>query len=88
MNELWSLSASEVARLVKADKVLAREVADAALERLESVNPRINAIVEGRPDLVRQQADRVDSVLARGDDPGPLAGVTVTVKINIDQART
>src|SRR5262249_29882613 len=35
---------------------------------------------------VREQADRVDSVLARGNDPGPLAGVPVTVKINIDQA--
>jgi hypothetical protein len=37
-------------------------------------------------DLVRKQADRVDSVLATGNDPGPLAGVPVTVKLNIDQA--
>lgn len=28
----------------------------------------------------------MDSLLARGNDPGPLAGVPVTVKINIDQA--
>ena len=86
MSELWSLSASEVARLVRARKVSAREVADAALQRLDAVNPRINAIVDCRPELVREAADRVDSVLARGNDPGPLAGVTVTVKINIDQA--
>ena len=85
-NELWRLSASEVARLVRTRKVSAREVADAALQRLDSVNPQINAIVECRPDLVREQADRVDSVLARGNDPGPLAGVPVTVKVNIDQA--
>jgi len=86
MNELWRLSASEVARRVRTREVSAREVADAALQRLDSVNPRINAIVDCRPDLVREQADRVDSVLARGNDPGPLAGVPVTVKINIDQA--
>src|SRR5215470_9093713 len=86
MNELWRLSASEVARLVRAGKVSAREVADVALQRLDSVNPRINAIVDCRPDVVRKQADRVDSALARGDDPGPLAGVPVTVKINTDQA--
>src|SRR5215469_5072569 len=86
MNDHWRLSANEIVRLVRARKISAREVADAALERLDSVNPRINAIVDCRPELVREQADRVDSVLARGNDPGPLAGVTVTVKINIDQA--
>jgi amidase len=86
MNELWRLPASEIARLVKTRKVSAREVADAALQRVDAVNPKINAIVDCRPDLVREQADRVDSVLAGGGDPGPLAGVTVTVKINIDQA--
>jgi RNA polymerase sigma factor (sigma-70 family) len=86
MNELWRLSVSEVAHLVKTRKVSAREVADATLQRLASVNPRINAIVECRPDLVRKQADRVDCLLARGNHPGPLAGIQVTVKINIDQA--
>jgi len=86
MSELWSLSATDVARLVRTRKVSAREVADAALQRLDSVNPQINAIVDCRPDLVREQADRVDSMLARGSDPGPLAGVPVTVKINLDQA--
>src|SRR5499433_1071343 len=86
MNELWRLSASEVARLVRTRKVPAREVADAALQRLDAVNPQINAIVDCRPDFVREQADQVDSMLARGNDPGPLAGVPVTVKINIDQA--
>ena len=86
MSELWRLSASEVARLVRTREVSAREVADAALRRLDSVNPTINAIVDCRPDLVREQADLVDIELARGNDPGPLAGVPVTVKINIDQA--
>jgi amidase len=56
------------------------------LQRLDCVNPRINAIVDCRPDLVRDAADRVDGMLAQGSDPGPLAGVTVTLKINIDQA--
>jgi len=86
MSELWRMSASEVARLVRTRKVSAREVADAALQRLDSVNPRINAIIDCRPDWVREQADRVDSAMAQGNDPGPLGGVPVTVKINIDQA--
>ena len=84
MNETWKLSAGEVARLVRTRKVSAREVADAALQRLDAVNPKIDAIVECKPDLVREQADAVDAALARGDDPGPFAGVPITVKINTD----
>jgi amidase len=85
MTELWHLPATELAHLVRTRKVSAREAAEAALQRLDSVNPKINAIVEHRPEEVREQADRVDQTVARGDDPGPLAGVPVTVKINTDQ---
>lgn len=84
MTELWSMSASELAALVRSREVSAREVAENALRRLDTVNPRINAIVECRPDEVRRQADQVDAALSRGTDPGPLAGVPVTVKINTD----
>src|SRR5262250_3460603 len=86
MSELWRLSANEIVRLVRARKISAREVADAALERLDSVNPQINAIVDCRPDQVREQAEQVDNMLARGNDAGALAGVPITVKINLDQA--
>jgi amidase len=43
-------------------------------------------VVAHRPELVLSQADRIDRAVARGEDPGPLAGVPVTVKINTDQA--
>jgi len=86
MTELWRLSATELAQLVHSRKVSAREAAQSSLQRLDAVNPKINAIVEHRPDEVLKQADRVDEALARGEDPGPLAGVAVTVKINTDQA--
>lgn len=84
MTEFWRLPASELAALVRSRKVSAREVAEDALRRLDAVNPRINAIVECRPDAVLRQADQVDAALTRGDDPGLLAGVPITVKINTD----
>lgn len=86
MTELWKMTASQLAGLVRAREVSAREVAQDALQRLDAVNPKINAIVECRPDHVRCQADRIDALLAQGHDPGPLAGVPVTVKINADEA--
>nr|WP_272148457.1 amidase family protein [Burkholderia cepacia] len=73
--QLWQLSAIEIAKRVRHREVSAREVADATLARLDAVNPAINAVVEHRPDDVRRQADEVDRAIARGDDPGPLAGV-------------
>jgi amidase len=86
MTELWRLPATELALLVRTRKVSAREASVAALQRLDAVNPMINAVVAHRPDLVLQQADRIDQMVARGEDPGVLAGVPVTVKVNTDQA--
>ena len=84
--QLWRLSATQVAALVHSRQVSALEVADAAIARLAQVNPALNAIVEHRPDAVLAQARAVDAAIARGDNPGPLAGVPVTTKVNIDQA--
>ncbi|MFZ2154775.1 MAG: amidase family protein [Bradyrhizobium sp.] len=85
MEDLWRLSAADVAALVKSKKISAKEAASAALARLEAVNPKINAVVDHRPAEVLAQAAAVDAAIARNEDPGPLAGVPVTVKVNIDQ---
>jgi amidase len=86
MNDLWRLSATDLAALIRDRKVSAKEAAQAGLARLDAVNPAINAVVEHRPDDVLAQAEAVDAALARGDNVGPLAGVPVTVKVNIDYA--
>ena len=84
--EPWKLPASEVALLVRQKKISAVEVARSALARLEAVNPALNAVVECRPDEVLARAREIDNAIARGQDPGPLAGVTVATKVNVDHA--
>jgi amidase len=86
MGDLWQLSATDLAALIRARKVSAREAAEAALKRLDAVNPAVNAVVDHRPGDVLARADAIDAALKRGEDPGPLAGVPITVKVNIDQA--
>lgn len=86
MSDLWKLSASEVAALVVHRKVSAGEVARSALARLNDVNPRLNAVVDHRPEDAIEQARLIDASLARGESVGPLAGVPVTIKVNADQA--
>jgi amidase len=85
MTQLWQLSASELATRIRNRDVSAKEAAQSALQRLDAVNPAINAVVEHRPEYVLRQADEVDRAIARGEAVGSLAGVPVTVKINIDQ---
>jgi len=85
MQDLWRLSAAEMASLIRSKKVSAKEAATAALARLDAVNPKINAVVDHRPEDVLAQASAVDATIGRGEDPGSLGGVPVTVKVNIDQ---
>ncbi len=85
MSDLWSQSAGALSMLVRSRSVSAVEIAQSALERLDAVNPAINAVVEEMPDEALAAARAVDDQLARGDAPGPLSGVPVTVKMNVDQ---
>ncbi len=82
----WAMDAVGIARRVRAREISAVEIAQAALARLDAVNPRINAVVESHPDDVMRQARAIDARLAAGEDPGPLAGVPVTIKCISDQA--
>jgi amidase len=85
MQEIWRISAAELASLIRSRQVSAREAAQAALQRLDAVNPAINAVIDHRPDEVLAQADVIDAALARNEELGALAGVPITVKVNVDQ---
>jgi amidase len=85
MQDLWRLPAKDIAALISSRQVSAKEAALAALARLDAVNPSINAVVDHRPADVLAQAGAIDVAIAANQDLGPLAGVPVTVKVNIDQ---
>src|SRR5207249_10224270 len=85
MQDLWRLPANAIAALIRSKKVSAKEAASVALARLDAINPSINAVVDHRPADVLAQAGAIDAAIARNEDLGPLAGVPVTIKVNIDQ---
>lgn len=84
--ESWQLTAGEIARRVRARELSAEEATRSALARIDAVNGQLNAIVESRPEEALARAREIDARIARGEDVGPLAGVPVTTKVNIDQA--
>ncbi len=80
---LWQWSATEIAQATHAGQLSASEVTQAALNRMEAVNPSLNAVVEPLAEQARAAALALD----KSDTPkGPLHGVPVTIKINVDQA--
>jgi aspartyl-tRNA(Asn)/glutamyl-tRNA(Gln) amidotransferase subunit A len=80
-NELWFASAVELAALIRAGELSPVELMRATLERIDAVNPRLNAFVSLRPaEQLLAAAQRVAERLARGEDVGPLAGLPLGVK--------
>ena len=86
MNELLNHSASGMARAIREKIVSAAELMQAHLERIEAVNPRLNAIVQLPIERVMAEARASDDSLARGEVKGPLHGVPVTFKDAIETA--
>lgn len=82
--QLWRLGAVELARLIRARAISAREATESALARLDEVNPCINAVVDVMSDEARAAAQAADKAFDAGEPVGPLHGVPVTVKINVD----
>jgi len=85
MDELVQQSLRAIAKLIQLREVSPVEVAEANLERIERLNPSLNAIVTVAPDVV-ERARAAEAALLRGDEIGALHGVPVTVKDTIDTA--
>lgn len=78
--DICSLTAVEMAGLIRRRELSAREVAAAHLRRIESVNPQLNAIVTLQAEQALENADRADEAQARGGSLGPLHGLPVVHK--------
>src|SRR5438552_646080 len=85
-DELIYLSATALAKAIRAKEVSSEEVVNACLRRLEAVNPKLNAVVQLTAEAARAQAREADAALARGELKGPLHGVPFTVKDTIETA--
>ncbi len=70
----------EMVGRVRRKELSARELVAGALERIERVNPAINAFVAVDGERALEQAGALDQMVASGVDPGPLAGIPIGVK--------
>jgi aspartyl-tRNA(Asn)/glutamyl-tRNA(Gln) amidotransferase subunit A len=78
--DIQSLTINQVRDGLLARRFSAVELAQEALRFAEAQNAATNAYLHLTPERALSAAARVDEKIARGDDPGPLAGVPVAVK--------
>ncbi len=83
-DELWRWSAAKLANAVREKTVSSREVVQAHLERIAAINSAVNAITVVFADEALAAADAADASIASRASVGPLHGVPITVKENID----
>lgn len=79
---LWQLSATELAALLQKREVSALEAVQSSVDRMQAVNPGLNAVVT---DLSASALERAKALDAQKGPKGPLHGVPITIKINVDQ---
>ena len=82
--ELWRLSATELATIILNKKASVREVVQSHLNRIAAVNNAVNAITVVLDEMALVMADKADQAIAEGVTLGSLHGVPMTVKENID----
>ena len=82
-SDLTELTAGKLAAAIADGACSAREVAQSYLDRIDAEDSSLNAILEVNPAALEIARQRDDS-LARGDELGPLHGVPVVLKANID----
>jgi len=83
-DELWKLDACAIVDGIRKRRFSAREVVSACIQRLEATHTAVNAITEMRPEAALAAAKALDRRDMSHDTAGPLHGVPVTIKGNVD----
>jgi Asp-tRNA(Asn)/Glu-tRNA(Gln) amidotransferase A subunit family amidase len=86
MPEFTSISAVDLASMMREKQVSPVEVAKAYLQRIDEQNPRLNAFVHVEPERVLREARKAEAAIQHGEYIGPLHGVPLSIKSSIDVA--
>ncbi len=83
--DIWRLSASETVARTRAGDLSAEDSIAASINRMNAANPALNAVVEDLSTEAMERARDLDKARVSGAISGPLHGVAITIKINVDQ---
>ena len=83
--QLWQWDATDLAKAIRLRKISSREATESCLQRLDAVNPQLNAVTFQIAEAALRDADAADAAVKKGEPLGPLHGVPLSTKENIDQ---
>src|SRR5215471_13294528 len=86
MNDPTFLSAVEMARQIRDRKISPVELAEAHLDKIHRLNPKLNTYVQVNPERVRSEARAAEASLLSKAAPGRLYGVPISIKGSLDVA--
>jgi amidase len=84
--DLCVTPAVDLARMLRSRELSARELLAAFLDRIDRINPEINAIVTLAPEQAEAAAAAADDAAARGAGLGPLHGRPLAIKVLAETA--
>jgi aspartyl-tRNA(Asn)/glutamyl-tRNA(Gln) amidotransferase subunit A len=87
-SDLTDLTLSEASEGVRTKAISPVELTKACLERIERLNPLLNAFITVAKEQTVAQAEEAEAEIMRGQRRGPLHGIPIGLKDNIDTAGT
>jgi amidase len=81
---VWQWSALQTAAAIRSGAISSVEVVEAHIARMRDVNPKLNAVVVDLSEEALKAAKAADNAQARKKELGPLHGVPITIKENVD----
>jgi amidase len=84
MDDLRKLPIRELAQTIASKHTTVKALTTAYLDRIEAINPALNAVIHFDPEMALKHAERADLALAGGETPGKLFGIPMTIKDSLD----
>jgi len=84
--DVTGLTLTDASALIRTRKLSPRDLALAYLDRIEALNPKVNAYITVLGERALEEAGRLEAELAAGRWRGPLHGLPIALKDNIDTA--
>jgi aspartyl-tRNA(Asn)/glutamyl-tRNA(Gln) amidotransferase subunit A len=75
-----NLTIQHLSKLIASRKITSLEVVDAIIERIEKLNPKLNAFITILDESARREAMHADSLIKQGIYLGPLHGIPISLK--------
>ena len=80
MQDINNLTIKHVSKLIASRKISCLELVDATIERIEKLNPKLNAFITTLDQSAKREAKHADSLIKQGKYLGPLHGIPISLK--------